>query len=280
MKKNGLQETTILPRLRNFRNLAKICNITNPEEVKLTLANLTWKNRTKKQFVSDYTQFLKFLKKTWKPPQYTPEETLPFIPMETEIDQLIASCGNKTATLLQLLKETGMRIGEATKLLWIHIGFQQKTVNITPEKGSNPRILPISDKLIAMLNTFTRNKEHIFIQDIDNLRTTFTNQRNEVAQKLHNERLKQISFKTFRHWKGTMEYHKTKDILHVKYVLGHKRIESTMVYINLEQATFLANTDEWTCKTAKTVEESIQLIEAGFQLVDTMDNLKIYKKRK
>jgi len=42
---------------------------------------------------------------------------IPFIPLESEIDQPIASCRKHTATLLQLLKETGVRIGEAAKLL-------------------------------------------------------------------------------------------------------------------------------------------------------------------
>ena len=49
-----------------------------------------------------------------------------------------------------------------------------------------------------------------------------------------------ITFHTARHWKGTMEYHKTKDIIHVKTVLGHKDIHNTMMYINLEQALFQA----------------------------------------
>jgi len=35
-----------------------------------------------------------------------------------------------------------------------------------------------------------------------------------------------------------MEYYKTHDVMHVKTVLGHKRIQSTMLYINLEQAAF------------------------------------------
>jgi integrase len=282
MKKNGRAETTIIPRIRMLKNIGKLCNITNPEEVKTTLSQIKWKNISKKQFVSTYNEFLKTLnpKVTWEKPRYKPEEKLPFIPTETEIDQLIASCGERTATLLQTLKETGIRIGEAIMLKWINLSTQQKTLNITPEKGSNPRILPISNKLIDMLNRLTRRTEHIFNQDTDSLRTTFTNQRNETAKKLSNERLKQISFHTFRHFKGTMEYHKTKDIIHVKYVLGHKKIESTMTYINIEQATFLTDTDEWTCKTAKTLEEAIQLIEAGFQLIDTMEGIKIYKKRK
>ncbi len=283
MKKNGRAETTIIPRIRMLKNIGKLCNITDPEEVKTTLSQMKWRNISKKQFVSTYTEFLKTLnpKVTWEKPRYKPEERLPFIPTEAEIDQLIASCGERTSTLLQTLKETGMRIGEATMLKWINLNTQQKTLNVTPEKGSNPRILPISNKLIDMLNRLTRRTEHIFNQDIDSLRTTFTNQRNETAKKLSSERLKQISFHTFRHFKGTVEYHKTKDIIHVKYVLGHKKIESTMIYINIEQATFLADTDEWITKVSHNIEDETKLIEANFQLVRAInETTAIYKKRK
>ena len=38
------------------------------------------------------------------------------------------------------------------------------------------------------------------------------------------------------------------------------------------------NDDGWTCKTASTVEEDMQLVEAGFQYVTDMDGLKIFKK--
>jgi integrase len=281
MKRNGREETTIIPRIRMLRTISKLCNINEPEQVKTTLSTIKWKNQTKKQFISTYTQFLKTINKQWKKPKYTIEEKIPFIPTETEIDQLIASCGTRTATLLETLKETGARIGEATKIKWKDINTQQKTINITPEKGSNPRILPINDKLINMLNRFTKRNEHVFIQDIDSLRTTFVNQRTETSKKLQNERLKQISFHTLRHFKGTMEYHKTKDIMHVKYVLGHKKIESTMIYINIEQALYLADTDEWTHKVSHSLEEEGQLIEANFTLVRSInETTAIYKKRK
>jgi site-specific recombinase XerC len=45
-----------------------------------------------------------------------------------------------------------------------------------------------------------------------------------------------------------MEYHKTKDIMHVKEVLGHKSIQNTMIYINLEQTTFQEQNDEFTTR--------------------------------
>ena len=35
------------------------------------------------------------------------------------------------------------------------------------------------------------------------------------------------------HFKVTMEYHKTKDILHVMRILGHRNIKNTLVYTHL-----------------------------------------------
>lgn len=59
--------------------------------------------------------------KTWNPPKYRRLVKIPFIPTEKEIDQLIAGCSKKIIPLLQLLKETGIRIGEAAKLTWTAI---------------------------------------------------------------------------------------------------------------------------------------------------------------
>jgi site-specific recombinase XerD len=42
----------------------------------------------------------------------------------------------------------------------------------------------------------------------------------------------------FRHWKATLEYHKTKDIFHVKNFLGHNSVRNTEIYMNIEHALF------------------------------------------
>jgi len=89
-----------------------------------------------------------------------------------------------------------------------------------------------------------------------------------------------ITFITLRHWKGTMEYHKTKDILHVKNILGHKAIKSTMIYINLESALFQAKSDEFTVRVARTLDEACQLLEVGFDYVTDMEGAKLFRRRK
>jgi site-specific recombinase XerC len=70
-----------------------------------------------------------------------------------------------------------------------------------------------------------------------------------MRAKLGNDRMSKIHFHTPRHWKATMEYHKTRDILHVMNLLGHRNIESTLVYTQL----ISFESDEFHSAVAKTV---------------------------
>jgi len=102
-----------------------------------------------------------------------------------------------------------------------------------------------------------------------------------LAQRLSNPRLKEIHFHTIRHWKATMLYHQTKDILYVKEFLGHKRLDSTLVYINIESALFYkGKPEEFHVKIAQTPEEIKGLLEVGFEYVCEKDSLLFFRKRK
>jgi integrase len=204
-------------------------------------------------------------------------QKLPWVPLETEIDQLIAGCKLLPATFLQLLKETGMRCGEATRLLWINIDLEHGILTVDrPEKHSNPRQFKVSGKLVAMLNRLPKQKDQVFLIDLRTMRKRFMWQRNRIAFKVENPRLKQITFHTLRHYYGSMEYFRTKDILHVQERLGHRSITSTLIYthlINFEG-------DEFHTATAKTLKEDEELLKAGFEYVTERDDVKIYRKRK
>jgi len=74
-----------------------------------------------------------------------------------------------------------------------------------------------------------------------------------------------------------MLYAKTRDILLVKQQLGHRKIETTLIYTQLLNL----NDDEWTCKATTNDKEASQLIEAGFEYVMTTPNgLMQFRKRK
>ena len=110
-----------------------------------------------------------------------------------------------------------------------------------------------------------------------NLSRSFRKQRKRLANKLGNPRLLQIHFHTIRHWKATTEYAKTKDILYVQKLLGHKSLKSTLHYT---QFVAIPQNEEYICKMAKTVEEAAQLIESGFEYVTDLDSYKLFRKRK
>ena len=130
---------------------------------------------------------------------------------------------------------------------------------MTPERGSKPRIFKPSNKLLSMLSTLKArsNSNRIFSKHFRTQRRLFQ-----------------------KHWKATMLYHQTKDILYVMQFLGHKNIKNTLICIQLEEALFEKENEEFICKVASTVEEAKTLIESGFDYVCEFDGAKLFRKRK
>jgi hypothetical protein len=77
-----------------------------------------------------------------------------------------------------------------------------------------------------------------------------------------------------------MEYHKTKDIVHVKQLLGHRNIQNTMIYINIEKALFKETDDKFTVRAVKNLDEACKLLEVGFKYECDIEGYKLFRKRK
>jgi len=281
MKKQGYKETTIFSRGLRLKRLINLgANLLNPESVKEVIAKQDhWKDSRKQAMVYAYDLFVKWMGLKWERPIYKPASKLPHIPLEREIDDLVACCNQYIAAFLRIAKETGARAGEIFNLKWTDIDFERQTIRITAEKGSNPRIFRMSNMLSAMLNKLPKDNNHVFHHygSLNNLRRSFDRYRKRAAFKLGNPRLLQITFHTIRHWKATMEYAKTKDILHVMQVLGHKNIKNTLIYTQLVKNL---NEDEYICRVARTPSEVQELIEAGFEYVCAKEDLLFFRKRK
>lgn len=279
MKKKGLADATIKSRVYRLNRLTKLgANLEKPETIETILATSNWTPSNKRIFADSYKAYTNYKKIEWQKPKIIVPQKEPFLPQDEEVKQLIAGTGKTTSTLLQTAYETGARIGEIAKLKWTDIDFKAKTIKINcPEKGSNSRTLKISNKLIAMLNALQkRPNNNIFNTKVKTLSSTFDKQRNRLAKKLQNPRIRQIHFHTLRHLKATTEYQKTKDIMYVKYILGHKCLDTTLRYVHY--TTF--QEEQYTCRTATNTKEATDLIEAGFEYVQEIDGIRLYRKRK
>jgi integrase len=283
MQKRGYRASTVHYCIQALKSVARRANLLDPESAKAYLASAKTSEARKAKLAEDLSRFYGWKRIPFEKPNYSRVGRLPFIPLEVEVDQLIAGVGKKTATFLQSLKETGMRPGEAWNLRWSDIDTERLTVSVLPEKNSNSRRLKVSARLVAMLNGLPRNYEYVFRNPKIDPRKAMvvfqkavSKQRKTVAQKLKNERINAINFRTLRHFKATMEYHRTRDILHVMQLLGHKNIRNTLVYTHLVDF----GGDEFVCKVARTVDEAKELVESGFDYVTDMGDVKLFRKRK
>jgi integrase len=128
-----------------------------------------------------------------------------------------------------------------------------------------------------MLERLPRKGEYVFGGgELDNFARWFYIKRRKMADKLGNPRIRRIGFKTFRHLKATMLYHRTRDILLAQSTLGHRDLRNTLVYTHLIDN----ENDDFVCKVARSVDEAKELVESGFDYVTDMDNMKLFRKRK
>jgi hypothetical protein len=79
-----------------------------------------------------------------------------------------------------------------------------------------------------------------------------------------------------------MEYHRTKDLLHVMAFLGHKKSDNTLLYVQLDQKPFKDMDDSFITRIAHNAQEACGLVEVGFDYVtgEYSDGGKIFCKRK
>ena len=278
LKKEGYRESTIRSRVSALKGLARVATLKDPESVKEAIAKLSVSEGRKELLVYAYAIFSKQQGIVFGSyPRYRRVEKLPFVPLEVELDQLIAGLGKRYAVFLQSLKETGARPGEIWSLKWCDIDLEKQAVNLTPEKNSLPRQMKVSSKLLAMLLSLPRKNVLVFGGgDLNDFSRWFSYKRKLIAEKLNNPRIIEISFKTFRHWFASRLYFRTRDVLAVQHALGHRNLKNTLVYTHLVDF----KDDDFNCRTARTLLEAKELIESGFEYVTEIDGVKLFRKRK
>ncbi len=283
MQSNAYRPATIQHTVRTLKAVARRTNLLEPENVKEFLGKAEVSENRKIKICEDLDRFYKWKGISFQKPKYTRIEKLPFIPLEQEVNVVIAGVGRKTSCFLQLLKETGMRCGEAYDMKWVDLDLEKGIVSVTPEKHSHARQLKVSPRLIAMLNNLQRKWPYVFRNpkilkenSLHVFRRHYIEQRKKVADKLQNPRINAITFHTLRHFYATLLYSQTKDLLRVKENLGHRVIQNTLIYTRLVSW----ESDQYSSKTARTVEEAEQLVQAGFDYVCDVQEYKLFRKRK
>jgi integrase len=167
---------------------------------------------------------------------------------------------------------------ELSKISRKDIDLEKGLLYVRGYKGHSSRVFKLSSETVKMLGIYLskNNKDYPF-PNSEWICKCYREHRNRLAEKLQDPSLRTIRLYDFRHYYATMLYYKTRDILLVKQQLGHKQIETTMLYTQL--VNFPEN-NEFVSAIAKTVQEARKLIEEGFEYICDIEGAKLFRKRK
>ncbi len=179
------------------------------------------------------------------------------------------------ALILSMSKDLGTRPIELTWLKVADINLQNGLVNITGAKHTIGRNGKLKTTTLEMLKQYILTKKleadaKLFPTRSENISELYRRLRNKLAEKLQDPTIRQIRLYDFRHFKATMEYHKTKDLLHVKALLGHKDLRTTLRYTQLLEENEIGKTMG---KCKKTCKERCKITYSSVFTVSTMGDM-------
>jgi integrase len=286
LKNQGIRRNRFKTTSWILKTINENADLEKPDAVDQYIANRPISDAYKAQLTQIYAQYCEFQGIPYNRPKFKKQASRPIrIPTEEKISMIIAESGRVLATKLTLSKETGLRPVEIHLLKVKDVDLERHLVYPTTAKNGASRTLKISAQLTSLIQAhITRFKlklnDDLFKGHEEHYGDAFRRVRDRLADKLQAPSIKTIRLYDLRHFFATMLYHKTKDILLVKRQLGHKSINNTLIYIDLE-ATLYNTKDEYTCKATSDNNEAESLIEVGFEYVcTTPQNLMLFRKRK
>jgi len=282
MKKDNKSDYTINFTRKALTYLAKHTTLTEPEAVKMLIAELKSSDGYKRNLCIAYNKYAKFYGINWNMPKYREPAKNIALPTKEKIQMLIAEAGELLSIKLTLSMETGLRPVELTRLKVKDLDFEHRTVNPTTAKRGNPRTLPMSQSLAQRLQehvireNLTPNDLLFKGTDPDHYGKQYRIMRNKLADKLKDPSIRTIRLYDLRHYFCTKKLNDIGNPYTVMVLMGHAKLETTQRYMHLLNL----NDDEWNCVGATTAKEATKLIENGFTYVTTIEGIQLFRKRK
>ena len=120
-----------------------------------------------------------------------------------------------------------MRRGELTAVEWKDYDQDRKLLTVAQSKSGHPRIIPLTNTAMKVLNDRQRVGDRIFNASSNAVRLNFERVRNRAGFKLR--------FHDLRHEAISILFDKGLTIAEVQSISGHKKISSLFLYIHINK---------------------------------------------
>jgi len=257
--------------------------LNDPENVERYVFNMKWKNKSRTNYFNSYQHYCKAAGIEWKRPNLKNVKYPVKVPTEEKINLIIGQATQRYSTIYHLSKH-GLRPDEISKVTLRDIDLERGTLLVNTSKLGLERNLKLRQETRDLLKEYVNRIRILDINKrifphVKTIRNCWRKYRQKAYNKFKDPELLKIRLYDLRHWYGTTEYIKTRDIFHVKYLMGHRNIESTLHYMHIAKG-LVTNSSDYTVKVAKDLDEFTNLLETGFEYVSDYDGLKVLRRRK
>lgn len=165
---------------------------------------------------------------------------LPYVPTRAEVRLFLETLPTlKQKAMVSLMYSSGLRIGEVCLLKYNDIERSSMRIHVAKTKNRSDRYAILSEKALALLTEYWFDNERpmdwLFPAERDPSRPVKTAVVNHQVL-VHRNKLglnPKLNCHSFRHAFATHLYETGTDLLTLKELLGHKSIDSTVIYVHL-----------------------------------------------
>ena len=170
------------------------------------------------------------------------EFKLPVVLTEDEIKKLLESVTSlKQRAIIELFYSSGLRLDELRLLKMTDIEASNKRIRVTKGKGNKDRFSILSQTCLETLRTYYQKedvKPKVYLFEGQTVGEPMNSRSIQHAVKMVYENAglahKERKVHALRHSFATHMLNNGMDIFTIKELLGHSKIETTMVYLHLQ----------------------------------------------
>ena len=247
---NGLSHNTLVNYSRKLADLSlhfnKLPEYISEEELRdyLSVLILRAKSVSQSEFKHMIYGIRYYFKMTGltmnvKLPPIKNDKRLPVVLSKQECKVLFSVTKNfKHRIILKFIYSGGLRVGELINIKWSHLDADRMTVLIKRSKGNKDRYVPLSENLLGDLVAYMaigNKSQYVFSGGCIDKKMSASGIRFLMRKAVKRTGISKegVCLHTLRHSFATHLLEDGLDIISIKELLGHSRLETTLVYLHV-----------------------------------------------
>ena len=204
----GKRPNTLNNFYHKLRQLTKVCDLMNPEDVKKTIGYSKLSNASKCTFALAYEWFTKTNQLKW-------ENHIPIIPTTTQVNKIISASTKRFATIFTLMTEIGIEGEELHETHHNQFDQTQDIFNVRGLKGHGDNNYKLRPRIAQMLKDYLAlNPQQYPFPRPKTMQKMWIRARTKASQNNNDPELIKIPMKNLRNYSGVQAYFRSANSPH------------------------------------------------------------------